>query len=82
MRKDRQAIYTVEIPVTFKFKASDGLSSDELIYAMKKVMQSVIRNKEYTFLNNRASIVDKKTIYTLEEKLEQEQMWKAIFGGI
>lgn len=82
MRRNRKAVYTVEVPVTFKFTASNDLDEYELLTEMKRVLQRAIKNKEYTFLNNRASVVDKKTILSLAEKLEQEKMWNELFGGI
>ena len=81
MRRNKKAVYTVEVPVTFKFTASNDLDEDELLTEMERVLKRAIKNKEYTFLNNRASVVDKKTILSLAEKLEQEKIWNELFGG-
>lgn len=76
MKKERLAIYTVEIPVRFAFKARADLDEDMRFKAAQEYALLELGDTSVDWKEDDIAIVDKLTLYTAEERAEDERKWR------
>lgn len=82
MKKERTAVYTVEVPVSFKFMASAKTDSEKLLRLATKFTRLRLKGVDVTYPDNMISIKHKEVQYTKEDIEEEERFWAQILGGV
>lgn len=78
--KEHKAIYTVEIPVKFTFKASDKLDCQDLIDKAVTEAQKRLLFADVDFKERDIAITKKIVLFTPEELKAQDEFWARVLG--
>ena len=78
MNKEHLAVYTVQVPVTFKFGATERLEGKALWDMAEAYAAAYLSTGKFDYKNENVEVIKKEVHYTKEELEEQERYWAEI----
>ena len=78
MNKEHTAIYTVQVPVTFKFTARESLDGEQLFKMAEAYFELHLQTGKIDYNENDIEIVKKQINYSPEEIAEADRFWEEI----
>ena len=78
MNKEHLATYTVQVPVTFKFGATENLAPQELWRMAEAYAAAYLAAGKFDYKNEDVEVIKKEVQYTKEELEEQDRFWAEI----